>query len=87
MAAEEGHRDGGERDSETKKLVMLLSTSDHSPNEEKEKSKMTDGKASADEPVVPQKPAPSNVKDYLLLLWDGLGFFGFDDTKLGRLTG
>lgn len=24
---------------------------------------------------------------YLLLLWDGLSFFGFDDTKLDRLKG
>ena len=24
---------------------------------------------------------------YLFLLWDGLGFFGFDDTKLPRLKG
>jgi len=28
-----------------------------------------------------------NLYDYLLLLWDGLGFFGFDETKLGRLEG
>jgi hypothetical protein len=25
--------------------------------------------------------------EYSLLLWDGLGFFGFDDTKLDRLNG
>ena len=25
--------------------------------------------------------------DYTLLLWDGLGFFGFDDTKLERIKG
>ena len=33
----------------------------------------------------------SNWKDYLtnyiFLIWDGLGFFGFDDNKLKRLTG
>jgi hypothetical protein len=27
------------------------------------------------------------VKPYLLILWDGMGFFGFDDTKLARLRG
>lgn len=25
--------------------------------------------------------------EYNLMLWDGLGFFGFDDTKLERLNG
>ena len=25
--------------------------------------------------------------DYSLMVWDGLGFFGFDDTKLDRLRG
>ena len=25
--------------------------------------------------------------EYLLLMWDGLGFFGFDDTKIERLRG
>ena len=25
--------------------------------------------------------------DYSLMVWDGLGFFGFDDTKLARLKG
>ena len=27
------------------------------------------------------------VREYILLLWDGLGFFGFDETKLERLRG
>ena len=27
------------------------------------------------------------MKQYLLMLWDGLGFFGFDVAKLGRLKG
>ena len=27
------------------------------------------------------------MHDYLLMLWDGLGFFGFDDSKLARLKG
>ena len=26
-------------------------------------------------------------KNYIYLLWDGLGFFGFNDTKLNRLKG
>jgi hypothetical protein len=26
-------------------------------------------------------------KNYIFLLWDGLGFFGFDDNKLERLKG
>jgi hypothetical protein len=26
-------------------------------------------------------------RTYLFLLWDGLGFFGFDDNKLNRLKG
>ena len=25
--------------------------------------------------------------NYIYLLWDGLGFFGFDDNKLARLKG
>ena len=25
--------------------------------------------------------------EYSLLMWDGLGFFGFDDTKIARLRG
>lgn len=28
-----------------------------------------------------------HIRYYLLQLWDGLGFFGFDDTKLDRLIG
>ena len=36
-------------------------------------------------------PAKDSLKDYLFnyifLLWDGLGFFGFDDNKLERLKG
>ena len=27
------------------------------------------------------------IKAVCLLIWDGLGFFGFDDTKLARLKG
>lgn len=27
------------------------------------------------------------LKPWLLILWDGMGFFGFDDTKLARLKG
>jgi hypothetical protein len=27
------------------------------------------------------------VINYLYLLWDGLGFYGFDDNKLDRLKG
>lgn len=27
------------------------------------------------------------LKSYLFLMWDGLGFFGFDDNKLDRLKG
>ena len=27
------------------------------------------------------------IQEYVLLLWDGLGFFGFDETKLDRLKG
>ena len=27
------------------------------------------------------------IEHYALLIWDGLGFFGFSDTKLGRLRG
>jgi hypothetical protein len=25
--------------------------------------------------------------EYIFLIWDGLGFFGFDDNKLARLKG
>ena len=27
------------------------------------------------------------LKSYAFIWWDGLGFFGFDETKLGRLRG
>ena len=27
------------------------------------------------------------INEYLFFLWDGLGFFGFDDNKLERLYG
>ena len=27
------------------------------------------------------------VMNYTFLLWDGIGFFGFDDNKLNRLKG
>ena len=27
-----------------------------------------------------------NIKEYVWMLWDGLFFFGFDDTKLARLN-
>ena len=27
------------------------------------------------------------MNEYLLMMWDGLGFFGFDNAKLGRLKG
>jgi hypothetical protein len=27
------------------------------------------------------------VRGFLLIMWDGMGFFGFDDTKLARLKG
>lgn len=27
------------------------------------------------------------LREYLLMMWDGLAFFGFDDTKLDRLKG
>lgn len=49
------------------------------------------------EPIVaqPAKAGPSQVEEscwdkfygYSLLLWDGLGFFGFATSKLGRLRG
>ena len=28
-----------------------------------------------------------HLKEYIWMLWDGLTFFGFDDTKLARLNG
>ena len=28
-----------------------------------------------------------HIKEYFWMLWDGLDFFGFDDTKLARLNG
>jgi len=28
-----------------------------------------------------------SIRWFFLLIWDGLGFFGFDDTKLARLKG
>ena len=27
------------------------------------------------------------LSEYMLMMWDGLGFFGFSDTKLPRLKG
>ena len=27
------------------------------------------------------------IYDLAFMMWDGLGFFGFDDTKIGRLEG
>jgi hypothetical protein len=27
------------------------------------------------------------IREYMLMMWDGLGFFGFSETKLGRLKG
>ena len=27
------------------------------------------------------------MREYLLIMWDGMGFFGCDDTKLDRLKG
>lgn len=27
------------------------------------------------------------MREYMLMIWDGLGFFGFDNAKLGRLKG
>ena len=43
------------------------------------------------EPPESKPKSKSNCKsyltNYLFLLWDGLGFFGFDDNKLGRLEG
>ena len=36
------------------------------------------------EEAVPKKQV---ISQYALLMWDGLGFFGFSDTKLGRLKG
>ena len=29
----------------------------------------------------------SYLSDYALIMWDGLGFFGFDDRKIARLEG
>jgi hypothetical protein len=41
--------------------------------------------------MVTIRKSENNLKDYfynyLFLLWDGLGFFGFDDNKLERLNG
>jgi len=44
------------------------------------------------EPIVQQDPKRQSTvwemfHDYSLMLWDGLGFFGFDNTKLARLRG
>jgi hypothetical protein len=44
------------------------------------------------EPVPPPQLTKDSTKselfyDYLLMVWDGLGFFGLDDTKLARLRG
>jgi hypothetical protein len=33
------------------------------------------------------EPFSLKLYEYCLMLWDGLGFFGFDDTKLERLRG
>ena len=50
-------------------------------------------KAELEKPLEPQqttKPKEShkkNMMDYMLMIWDGLGFFGFDNAKLGRLKG
>ena len=35
----------------------------------------------------PKSTLCDQIKAYLWMLWDGLEFFGFDDTKLARLNG
>jgi hypothetical protein len=35
----------------------------------------------------PEESMKVKLYEYNLMLWDGLGFFGFDDTKLERLRG
>ena len=37
--------------------------------------------------VKPKRTTKDFICEYLLLMWDGLGFFGFDDTKIARLRG
>ena len=35
----------------------------------------------------PNESQKDKFKAFIWMLWDGLGFFGFDDTKLARLNG
>ena len=37
--------------------------------------------------LTPWQALKKNFYGYSLMLWDGLGFFGTDHTKLGRLKG
>ena len=41
----------------------------------------------AEEPLPPKHTFIQYCREYILLLWDGFTFFGFDDTKLGRING
>ena len=56
----------------------------------KDGEKPTDDQGKVVETTRTEKPKYS-CKDlfyeYSLLMWDGLGFFGFDDTKIARLRG
>jgi hypothetical protein len=51
---------------------------------------ITDGSELIKKPIIPFKNLSELwqlIYPYLLLQWDGLSFFGFDDTKLARLRG
>ena len=36
---------------------------------------------------VKKKSWSNEISEYMFMWWDGLSFFDFDDTKLGRLEG